>query len=75
MTTLVPEDAFQLASIGHNAPHNWCIRPLLENSLLLRFTGGCKIFLSAIMGNTAILLVTMIVNNLDQDRGYPLRWL
>ncbi len=74
LTTLTPEDTFQLASIGHNDPHNWCIRPLLEHSLLLRFTQGCKIFLSAIMGHVAILLVAMIVNNLDQDKGYPTRW-
>ncbi len=75
LTTLVPETTFQLSSIGHNAPHNWCVRPLLEHSLLLRFTEGCKIFLSAIMGHVVILTVAMFVNNLDQDKGYPLRWL
>lgn len=75
LTTLVPETTFQPSSIGHNAPHNWCVRPLLEHSLLLRFTEGCKIFLSAIMGHVVILIVAMFVNNLDQDKGYPLRWL
>ena len=75
ITTLVPEDSFQPAGVGHNAAHNWCVRPLLEHSLLLRFTGGCKILLSATLGNVAILLVAMIVNNLDQDKGYPARWL
>ena len=75
LTTLVPETTFQLSSIGHNAPHNWCVRPLLEHSPLLRFTEGCKILLSAIMGHVVILTVAMFVNNLDQDKGYPLRWL
>lgn len=75
LTTLVPETTFQLSTIGHNAPHNWCVRPLLEHSLLLRFTDGCRIFLSAIMGHVVILVVAMFVNNLDQEKGYPLRWL
>ena len=75
LTTLVPEDTFQLRTIGHNVDHNWCIRPLLEHSLLLRFTGGCRILLSAIMGHVVILLVALIINNLDQKKGWPLRWL
>jgi len=31
--------------------------------------------LSATMGHVVILTVAMFVNNLDQDKGYPLRWL
>lgn len=73
ITTLVPEDNFQQVGIRDGAI--WCVRPILEHSLLLRFTSGCRILLAATLGNTAILLVAMIVNNLDQEKGYPTRWL
>lgn len=76
LAVLVPENEFQPATLGStHAAHNWCIRPLLEHSLLLRFTQGCKIFLAAIMGQTVLLVVGLIVNNLDPDQGYPSRWL
>ena len=76
MVTLVPANEFQLYTLASShAAHNWCIRPLLEHSLLLRFTQGCKIFLAAITGQVALLVVALLVNNLDLDSGYPNRWL
>lgn len=76
MVTLVPENEFQPVTVAAtHAAHNWCIRPLLEHSLLLRFTQGCKIFLAAIIGQVALLIVGLFVNNLDLESGYPGRWL
>ena len=76
MVTLVPESEFQLSTLAStHAAHNWGIRPLLEHSLLLRFTQGCKIFLAAFIGQFTLLVVALLVNNLDLDSGYPNRWL
>lgn len=76
MVTLVPESEFQPTTLAAtHAAHNWCIRPLLEHSLLLRFTQGCKIFLAAVIGQVVLLAVSLFVNNLDPYEGYPDRWL
>lgn len=75
LSTIVPESTFQPVSIGNNVTHNWCIRTLLEHSLLLRFTDGCKILLSTVIGHVVIILVALIVNNLHPNIGYPKRWL
>lgn len=75
LSTVVPEDTFQSVSIGNNVTHNWCIRTLLEHSLLLRFTDGCKILLATMIGHVVIILVALIVNNLHPNIGYPKRWI
>ena len=75
LATVVPEDSFQLPNLGNGEAHNWCIRPQLENSLLLRFTDGCKILLASMIGMFVILLVALIINNLHPKIGYPKRWL
>lgn len=75
LSTVVPEDTFQLSNLGHGEAHNWCIRPQMEHSLLLRFTDGCKILLSSVIGNVVIILVALIINNLHPNIGYPTRWL
>jgi hypothetical protein len=75
LSTVVPESTFQSVSIGNNVTYNWCIRTLLEHSLLLRFTDGCKILLSTVIGHVVIILVALIVNNLHPNIGYPKRWL
>lgn len=76
MVTLIPESEFQPTTLAAtHAAHNWCIRPLLEHSLLLRFTQGCKILLAAVIGQVVLLVVALLINNLDLDSGYPDRWL
>ena len=73
LTSLVPETSFQ-STTSNGAASTWCIRPLLEQGLMLRFTDGCRIFLASLVGQLVILLVALIVNNLHPTSGYPKRW-
>ena len=81
MTTIAPQDTFpaQHCESGncYNNAAAWCIFSTMEHSYLARLTGGCRILLANVMGQVAMVIVALLINNLDADpaEGYPQRWL
>ena len=81
MTTIAPQDTFpaQHCESGncYNNAAAWCIFSTMEYSYLARLTGGCRILLANVMGQVAMVIVALLINNLDADpaEGYPQRWL
>jgi len=81
MTTIAPQNTFpaQHCESGNcfNNAGAWCIFSTMEHSYLARLTGGCRILLANVMGQVAMVIVALLINNLDADpaEGYPQRWL
>ncbi|DBA91079.1 hypothetical protein WJX77_007062 [Trebouxia sp. C0004] len=81
MTTIAPQNTFPAQHCASGNCYNnaaaWCIFSTMEHSYLARLTGGCRILLANVMGQVAMVVVALLVNNLDADpaEGYPCRWL
>ncbi len=81
MTTIAPQNTFPAQHCESENCYNnaaaWCIFSTMEHSYLARLTGGCRILLANVMGQVAMVIVALLVNNLDADpaEGYPQRWL
>ena len=79
MVTIAPQSTFPAVNcVSGNCYNNanaWCIFSNMEHSYLTRLIGGCRILLANIIGQVAMILVALLVDNLDFNESYPKRWL
>ncbi len=53
----------------------WCIQTSMESTMYARFIHGLELTCSALIGQTVLFIVALVVNNIGPaSRKYPVQW-